>query len=125
MVCVYCRAEAAQAIGDYDEMRREYEVMTDELRDAPPWAPTAANLSINRKLVVALRYAAVCYTSTLHSVDNISQPHCALLLEHKVLCTLCYSCFTTCWWHHYTCITRTHDSQLVAFVCLRYYCTAL
>eukprot|EP00953_Heterococcus_sp_UTEX-ZZ885_P000600 848-Heterococcus_DN1.PRE.3 len=50
----YRRAEAAQAIGDYDEMRREYEVMTDELRDAPPWAPTAANLSINRKVVVAL-----------------------------------------------------------------------
>jgi hypothetical protein len=58
-VCVHRRAQAAQAIGDYAAMRREYEVMTDELRDSPPWAPTAANLSTNRKRVLAIGYITI------------------------------------------------------------------
>jgi hypothetical protein len=51
------RAETAQTIDDWHAVRREYEAITDELRDAPAWNPIPGNVATNRKRLLAQRYA--------------------------------------------------------------------
>jgi hypothetical protein len=71
LLCDCCRAQAAQTTEDWSAVRREFEIMTDELRDAPPFNSTVANLSTNTKRVLARRYAycasiLCCYNASAH-----------------------------------------------------------